>query len=65
MALPYTFGQLQARFTPVFRRNSVRCAALFGSYSQCKVDLIDVKNVIPNAKLDQEIPRTGVLLYEQ
>ena len=34
MALPYTLGQLQARLTPVFSRNSVRCATLFGSYSQ-------------------------------
>ena len=80
MALPYTLDQLQARLTPVFSRNSVRRATLFGSYSQgkataqsdvdllvdsglhglqffglledvcssleCKVDLIDVKDVI-------------------
>ena len=99
MALPYTLGQLQARLTPVFSRNSVRRATLFGSYSQgkataqsdvdllvdsglhglqffglledvcssleCKVDLIDVKDVIPNSKIDQEIQRTGVLIYEQ
>ena len=96
MALPYTLDQLQARLTPVFSRNSVRRATLFGSYSQgkataqsdvdllvdsglqffglledvcssleCKVDLIDVKDVIPNSKIDQEIQRTGVLIYEQ
>ena len=34
MALPYTLDQLQARLTPVFSRNSVRRATLFGSYSQ-------------------------------
>ena len=99
MALPYTLDQLQARLTPVFSRNRVRRATLFGSYSQgkataqsdvdllvdsglhglqffglledvcssleCKVDLIDVKDVIPNSKIDQEIQRTGVLIYEQ
>ena len=36
MALPYTLDQLQARLTPVFSRNSVRRATLFGSYSQGK-----------------------------
>ncbi|HIV28737.1 MAG TPA: nucleotidyltransferase domain-containing protein [Candidatus Ornithocaccomicrobium faecavium] len=99
MALPYTLDQLQARLIPVFSRNRVRRATLFGSYSQgkataqsdvdllvdsglhglqffglledvcssleCKVDLTDVKDVIPNSKIDQEIQRTGVLIYEQ
>lgn len=31
----------------------------------CKVDLISMDDVIPNSRIDQEIRRTGVVIYEQ
>ena len=34
MTQPYTIPQIKARLTPVFRRNNVRKAVLFGSYSR-------------------------------
>ena len=95
----FTIQQMQDRLTPVFRKNGVRKATLFGSYSkglatpssdidlmvdsglrglqffglledvcQClqrDVDLIDISQIIPNSKIDQEIRRTGVVIYEQ
>ena len=99
MQTPYTVDQIRTRLTPVFRRNNVRKATLFGSYSKglatsrsdidllvdsglrgmrffglledvctsldCKVDLIDTEDVIPNSKIDHEIRNTGVVIYEQ
>ena len=32
---------------------------------ECDVDLIDVQDIIPNSKIDQEIRHTGVVIYEQ
>ena len=95
----YTIQQMQERLTPVFRRNGVRKATLFGSYSKgsadtysdvdlmvesglrglrffglledvcqclgCEVDLIDASQIEPNSKIDHEIRRTGVTIYEQ
>lgn len=95
----YTIEQIRSLLTPVFHRNHVRKAVLFGSYSKgkateksdvdiwvdsglrglsffglledvcqtmdCDVDLIDRADVIPDSPIDQEIRRTGVLLYEQ
>lgn len=34
MQEPYTIDQIKSRLTPVFRRNNVRKATLFGSYSK-------------------------------
>lgn len=34
MTYPYTIGQIEARLTPVFRKNNVRRAVLFGSYGK-------------------------------
>lgn len=99
MQHPYTVDQLKARLTPVFSKNNVRRATLFGSYVkgkattrsdvdllvdsglrgmqffglledvctslECDVDLIDVRDIIPDSKIDQEIRRTGVIIYEQ
>lgn len=99
MRLPYTVDQLKVRLTPVFDKNKVRRATLFGSYVkgeatsrsdvdllvdsglhgmqffglledvcnslECDVDLIDVQDIIPNSKIDQEIRHTGVVIYEQ
>ena len=95
----YTITQLQDRLAPVFRKNGVRKATLFGSYSKgvadsysdvdlmvdsglrglrffglledvrlslgCEVDLIDSSQIIPDSMIDQEIRRTGVMIYEQ
>ena len=95
----YTIEQIRSLLTPVFHKNHVRKAVLFGSYSkgrataksdvdiwvdsglhglsffglledvcqamECDVDLIDRADVIPDSPIDQEIRRTGVLLYEQ
>ena len=99
MRLPDTVDQLKVRLTPVFDKNKVRRATLFGSYVkgeatsrsdvdllvdsglhgmqffglledvcnslECDVDLIDVQDIIPNSKIDQEIRHTGVVIYEQ
>ena len=99
MSEPYTIEQLKARLTPVFEKNHVRRATLFGSYGKgsasarsdvdllvdsgligigffglledvcasldCPVDLIDVADVIPDSRLDREIRRSGVTIYEQ
>lgn len=99
MQHPYTVDQLKARLTPVFSKNNVRRATLFGSYVkgkataqsdvdllvdsglrgmqffglledvctslECDVDLIDVQDIVPDSKIDQEIRRTGVIIYEQ
>lgn len=95
----YTIQQLQDRLAPVFRKNGLRKATLFGPYSKgvadlysdvdlavdsglrglrffglledictsldCKVDLIRMDDVIPNSRINQEIGRTGVIIYEQ
>lgn len=95
----YTIQQMQDKLTPVFRKNGVRKATLFGSYSKgvadkysdvdlvvesglrglrffglledvrqslgCEVDLIDASQVTPDSMIDQEIRRTGVMIYEQ
>ena len=95
----YTIAQLQGVLTPIFKKNKVRKATLFGSYSKgkataqsdvdilvdsglrglaffglvddvcesldCDVDLIDVRDVIPDSKVDREIRNSGVLIYEQ
>ena len=98
MSEPYTIEQLKARLIPVFEKNHVRRATLFGSYGKgnanarsdvdllvdsglvgmkffglledvcssldCPVDLIDVEDVIPDSRLDREIRRSGVMIYE-
>lgn len=95
----YTIQQLQDRLAPVFRKNGVRKATLFGSYSKgvadsysdvdlmvdsglrglrffglledvctsldCKVDLINMDDIIPNSRIDNEIRRTGIVIFEQ
>ncbi len=95
----YTVEQIRDLLTPVFHKNHVRKAVLFGSYSKgtataksdvdiwvdsglhglsffglledvcqtmkCDVDLIDRTDIIPDSPIDQEIRRTGVLLYER
>mgnify|MGYP002625788059 CR=1 FL=1 len=95
----YTVEQIKNRLRPVFYRNQVKKAVLFGSYSkgtatpqsdvdiwvdsgmhglsffglledvcqamECPVDLIDKIDVVPGSRVDQEISRTGVVIYEQ
>ncbi len=95
----YSVAKLQGVLSPVFRKNRVKKAILFGSYSQgtatihsdvdllvdsglrglaffglvddvcesldCEVDIVDVADVIPDSKVDREIKRTGVVIYEQ
>ena len=95
----YTVEQLKTLLTPVFLRNNVRKAVLFGSYGKgvaCpksdidlfvdsglrgfayyglldeiisavdkKVDLIDVTEVIQGSRIEKEIDRSGVLIYEK
>jgi len=99
MSEAYTVAQLQGMLTPIFQKNKVRKATLFGSYSKgmatkhsdvdilvdsglhglaffglvddvcesldCDVDLIDIRDIIPDSKVDQEIKKSGVLIYEQ
>ena len=98
MTRPYTIPQIEERLTPVFRRNNVRRAVLFGSYGKglatpesdvdilvdsglrglsffglledvcqsldCPVDLIDTRDVVPGSPIEQEIQRTGRVIYE-
>ena len=95
----YTVAQLQGLLTPIFQRNKVKKATLFGSYSKgkatvhsdvdilvdsglrglaffglmddvcesldCDVDLIDVRDITPDSKVDREIRNSGVVIYEQ
>ena len=99
MQPPYTMEQLKLALMPVFNKNHVRRATLFGSYAkgkatprsdvdllvdsglhgmqffglledvsnslECDVDLIDVQDIVPDSKIDQEIRHTGVVIYEQ
>ena len=99
MQPPYTVEQLKLALIPVFSKNNVRRATLFGSYAkgkatlrsdvdhlvdsglhgmqffglledvsnslECDVDLIDVQDIVPDSKIDQEIRHTGVVIYEQ
>ena len=99
MSEVYTVSQLQGLLTPVFLKNNVKKATLFGSYSKgkatihsdvdilvdsglrglaffglvddvcesldCDVDLIDIRDVTPDSKVDREIRNTGVVIYEQ
>ncbi|MBQ8953388.1 MAG: nucleotidyltransferase domain-containing protein [Clostridia bacterium] len=95
----YTVEQIRSRLKPVFEKNKVRRAVLFGSYSKglatpasdvdilvdsglpglaffglledvcqsldCPVDLIDTADVIADSRIEREIKRTGVVIYEQ
>lgn len=95
----YTLEQIRSCLRPVFVKNGVRKATLFGSYSKgnatsksdidilvdsglrgmsffglledvcrsvtCSVDLIDAADVIPGSTIDDEIRRTGVVIFEQ
>lgn len=99
MSEVYTVAQIQGVLTPIFRKNKVRKATLFGSYSKgkatvhsdidimvdsglrglaffglvddvcesldCEVDLIDVRDITPDSKVDREIRNSGVVIYEQ
>ena len=94
----YTVSQIQDILKPVFQKNGVRKAILFGSYSKgqamrysdvdimvdsglhglaffglvdevcesldCDVDLIDIREVIPDSRVDREIRNTGIVIFE-
>lgn len=66
----YTIQQIQAILNPIFTNYNVRKAVLFGSYAKGlakiigkDVEMIDVSQVIPNSDMDNEIKRTGVMIY--
>ena len=62
----YTVSQLQDVLAPVFKRNGVKKAILFGSYGKGKdVDLFDVSHIEPDSLIDREIQATGVMVYEK
>ena len=99
MSEVYTLEQLRHVLVPIFQKNKVRKAILFGSYGkgqatahsdvdllvdsglrglaffglmddvceslECKVDLIDTCDVIPDSRVEREIRNTGVVIYEQ
>ena len=99
MSEVYTIDRLKGVLAPVFKKNKVRKAILFGSYSKgqatahsdvdllvdsglrglaffglmddvcnvldCRVDLIDIRDIIPDSRVDREIRNTGVVIYEQ
>ncbi len=99
MERAYSVEQIKTRLAPVFQKNGVRRATLFGSYSNgratpasdidilvdsglrgmsffglledvcqsvaCRVDLIDTADVIPGSRVDDEIRKTGVVIYER
>ena len=99
MSEAYTVAQLQGLLTPIFQKNKIKKATLFGSYSKgkatgqsdvdilvdsglrglaffglvddvcesldCDVDLIDVRDVIPDSRVDHEIRNSGVVIYER
>ena len=99
MSEAYTIDQLKRVLVPIFQKNKVRKAILFGSYGKgqatvhsdvdllvdsglrglaffglmddvcsvlnCRVDLIDTHDIIPDSQVDREIRNTGVVIYEQ
>ncbi|MBR3741928.1 MAG: nucleotidyltransferase domain-containing protein [Clostridia bacterium] len=99
MSEVYSIDQLKHVLVPIFQRNNIRKAVLFGSYSKgqatkysdvdllvdsglrglaffgllddvceslhCPVDLIDASDVIPDSRVDREIKKTGVVIYER
>ena len=99
MSEVYTLEQLRHVLVPIFQKNKVRKAILFGSYGkgqatahsdvdllvdsglrglaffglmddvceslECKVDLIDTCDVIPDSRVEREIRNTGFVIYEQ
>ena len=99
MSEVYTIDSLKSVLSPIFEKNKVRKAILFGSYSKgqatahsdvdllvdsglrglaffglmddvcdsldCRVDLIDTCDVIPDSRVDREIRNTGIVIYEQ
>ena len=99
MSEVYTIDRLRGVLAPIFKKNKVRKAILFGSYSKgqatvhsdvdllvdsglrglaffglmddvcdvldCRVDLIDTYDIIPDSRIDHEIRNTGVVIYEQ
>ena len=99
MVRPYTIDQIKARLKPVFVRNNVRRAVLFGSYGKgiatpesdidilvdsglpglsffglledvcrsfdCRVDLIDTRDIVPGSRIEHEIQKTGKVIYER
>ena len=99
MSEMYTIDRLRSVLAPVFEKNKVRKAILFGSYSQgqetahsdvdllvdsglrglaffglmddvcnaldCRVDLIDICDIIPDSRVDREIRNTGVVIYDE
>ena len=99
MSEAYTIEQLKHVLVPIFQRNNIKSATLFGSYSKgqatahsdvdllvdsglhglaffglvddvceslnCDVDLIDIRDLIPNSHVAHEIRDTGVVIYER
>lgn len=95
----YTIDQLRRVLKPIFHRNNINRAILFGSYGKglanehsdvdllvdsglhglaffglvddvceslkCNVDLIDVRDLIPDSRIDREIRNSGVVIYER
>ncbi len=93
----YTYDQIKNTLEPIFRKNGVRSAILFGSYAKGlqteksdidilvdsglrglaffglleevinalgkDVDLLDVSQIKPNSRIDEETKKTGVQLY--
>ncbi len=99
MPTAYTIEQLKHVLVPIFRKNNINRAILFGSYSKgqatahsdvdllvdsglhglaffglvddvceslnCDVDLIDIRDLIPDSHVAREIKDTGVVIYER
>ncbi len=95
----YSIPEIQRILSPIFMRNGVKRAVLFGSYGKQnageksdvdllvdsglhglkfiglgeeiraaldkEVDLFDVSHIEPASRIEKEIGRTGVLLYEK
>lgn len=95
----YSITEIQTILNPIFARNGVKRAILFGSYGKRnaskksdvdllvdsglhglqfiglgeeiraaldkEVDLFDVSHIEPASRIEKEIGRTGVLLYEK
>ena len=71
----YTTEEIRKRLSPVFKRHNVRRAVLFGSYGKGKadvssavdkeIDVFDITHIDKGSKIEKEIEKTGVLLYEE
>ncbi len=67
----YSVAEMSTMLLPVFDQYKVKKAILFGSFSKgnatskSDVDLLDITHINFGLPIEQEIARTGVVIYEK